>query len=391
MGTPVPWTFDAGGTVSEQLTWLTNTLPAATGPEQTRRLRIAPRVTVSFDGLESGRNRRWMETLLNANGAGGWQAPLVMDSAQLVAPLSAATDSIPVETTHRRFTAGGHALVIASDPRHFEVVQIDTVDEEGLVLVGETTFAWPIGTRVIPLRASHLDGMPTLSRFTGDATPYQASFRLDEVLEVEADAGDAIYRGAPVLEWLPSWSSDPSATPERQLLTVDEETGPIAISDLVGIPLGRTSLSFTLAGRATVAAFRGLLYALCGRWAPIWVPSQAQDLRLVAGVANGATTLDVEHSGLSAWPLGVNRRDIRLQLGDSMALYRRIIGAVEVNADVERLTLDSGLSPGFAANAAVAISFMALCRQDSDVNKLVWWNHDTAQCDLTFRAVSHGL
>lgn len=391
MGVPVPWTFDAGGIVAEQYTWLTDTLPAATGPEQTRRLRIAPRVTVSFDGLESGRNRRRMETLLNANGAGRWEAPLVMDAAQLAAPLSAASSSVPFDTTGLRFTAGGQALLAGTDPRLFEVVQIDTVEADHLALSAPTVFAWQPGTRVIPLRTSHLDGMPTLSRFTGDATPYQVSFRLDEVLEVAADPGAAAYRGAPVLEWVPNWSTDPEATPERQLLTVDEDTGPIATTDLVGIPLGRFSLSFTLVGRATVAAFRGLLYALCGRWSPVWVPSQAQDLRVVAGVANGATTLDVEHSGLSAWPLAVNRRDIRLQLANGTVLYRRISAAVEVSASVERLTLDSGISPGFAASAAAVVSFMALCRQDSDVNKLIWWNHDTVQCDLSFRAVKHGL
>lgn len=391
MGVPLPWTFAAGGTVSEQLVWFTDVLPALTGPEQTRRLRQAPRVTVAFEGLESGRNRRWMETLLNANGAGRWEAPLVMDTAQLTAPLSAASSSVPFGTDYRRFTAGGKALLIAEDPRRYEVVQIDTVEADHLALTEATNFDWGIGTCVVPLRTSHLEGMPTLSRFTGDDSPYQVSFRLDELLEVEADAGDASYRGAPVLEWTPVWTNDPETTPDRQLLTVDEETGPIVTTDLVGIPLGRTSLSFALVGRSAIAAFRGLLYVLCGRWAPIWVPSWAQDLHIVAGVANGATTLDVEHSGLSVWPLAVNRRDIRLQLANGTVLYRRITAAVEVNANVERLTLDSGISPGFAASAVAVISFMALCRQDTDVNKLIWWNHDTAQCDLTFRAVSHGL
>ena len=41
MADPIPWTFATGGTVSETLTWLTDVLPAVTGPEQTRRLREA--------------------------------------------------------------------------------------------------------------------------------------------------------------------------------------------------------------------------------------------------------------------------------------------------------------------------------------------------------------
>ena len=62
-----------------------------------------------------------------------------------------------------------------------------------------------------------------------------------------------------------------------------------------------------------------------------------------------------------------------------------------LSADVERLTLDSAITTGFTASAVALVSFMALCRQDTDVNKLTWWNHDTVQSELTFRAVRHGL
>ncbi len=391
MTDPVPWTFAAGGTVFEQYAWLTDVLPAPTGPEQTRRLRVAPRVTLGFEGMESSRNRRWMETLLNANGAGKWHAPLVMDGATLVAPLTAASTSVPFDTAGLRFSAGGRALLAANAPRHFEVVEIDTVQADRLELTTGTTFDWPAGARVVPLRTARLDAVPTLARFTGDDVPYEIAFRLEEQLEVAADAGAATYRTAPVLEFVPTWSSDPDSTAERQLLTVDEETGPVVTTDLVGIPLGKQNLSFTLVGLAEIAAFRGLLYALCGRWAPVWVPSLAQDLRVVATVANGATTLDVEHSGLSAWPLAINRRDIRLQLADGTVLYRRITAVAEQSAAVERLTLDSAIATGFAASAVTVVSFMALCRQDTDINKLIWWKHDTVLCDLTFRAVKNGL
>jgi hypothetical protein len=391
MADPVPWTFNAGGTVAEQLTWLTDVLPATTGPEQTRKLREAPRTVVSFGGLETARNRRWLETLLIANGAGQWLAPLVMDVTRLSAPLSAASTSVPIDTATLRFVAGGQALLIAADLRHFEVVALDAVSGSALTLVDPTTYAWGAGTRVIPLRVARLDTMPSLSRFTGDAAPYQVAFRLEEPLEETPDAGDATYRTAPVLEWTPTWSSDPEFVPERRLLTEDEGTGPVAMFDLVGIPLGKLAMNFTLVGRSTIAAFRGLLFALCGRWSPIWVPSQAQDMRIVATVANGATSLDVEHCGFSGWPLSVNRRDLRIKLHNGTVLYRRITDAEELSSSVERLTLDSSIATGFAAADVAVVSFMALCRQDTDVNKLTWWNHDTVQTELTFRAVSHEL
>jgi hypothetical protein len=388
MSDPVAWTFATGGTVTEQLTWLTDVLQATTGPSQHRRLRTAPRTVFKFDGLETGRRRRWLEALLVSNGAGQWQAPLVMEAGALASDLSAASDTIDIDTTTRRFVADGHALLMGEDPQAFELVQIDSIAAGALTLVDDTVNAWPAGTRVFPVRRARLEGMPSLSRFTGDASPYQVQFRLEEPLEFTPNFGTASYRGLPVVEWQPVWTADPEWTPERQLSTEDEQTGNAEVFDLVGIPLGKQVMQCAAQGAAQIAAFRGLLFALCGRWSVAWVPSWTQDLRITAAVANGATTLDVEGPALSPWPLQVNRRDIRIQLHDGTVLYRRVTAAVAHTATVDRLTLDGAIAIGFAASAVASVSFMALSRQDTDVNLLRYWNHDTLQSELTFRAVA---
>src|SRR5690606_40784480 len=129
-----------------------------------------------------------------------------------------------------------------------------------------------------------------------------------------------------------------------------------------------------------------------GCWASVWVPSLAQDLRVVGDVANGATTLDVAWAGFSAAAPAENRRDVRITLRDGTQLFRRITGAVEHSASVERLTVDSAIATGFSAADVAQVAFLQLCRQEADVNVLRWWTAEVVRTTLEFRGEArHGL
>ena len=103
-----------------------------------------------------------------------------------------------------------------------------------------------------------------------------------------------------------------------------------------------------------------------------------------------ATTLDVEWFGFGDWPLQANRRDIRIERHGAAPLYRRIT-AVNPVTDGERLVLDAALPGGFSVDQVACISFMALCRQDADVNALRLWGQGVVQSQLTFVGCQHGL
>lgn len=392
MSEPIAWSFATGGEMTEQLAWETDALAAESGPEQSRRLRAYPRVVLRFDGLETGAPRRWLEAVLWHAGSGPWYAPLAMDARQLIDALPAGSDTVVTDTDFPRFVAGGHALLHGEDPRQSEVVEIQSVLDGALSLVGETLQDWPAGTRVSPVRLARLASTVGLSRFTGDITGvYQVQFQLDEPIEVEPDPGAASYRGYPVVEWRPVWTSDPSWAPERALAIVDEGVAPASVFDPVRQARDRVALQFAMTDIAQIQAFRGLLYALGGRWAPAWVPSWAQDLRVAASIANGSSTLDVEGPLLSVFPLASNRRDLRIELFDGTVLYRRVTAAVAHTFTVDRLTLDAPIATGFAANAVAMVSFLVLSRQDSDVNVIRYFDWQTAQAELVFRGEVHAL
>ena len=351
--------------------WLTDLLPAPTGPEQRRRLREAPRVSLQFDSLEEADARRRMENLLAVNGSGLWRVPLVSDALFLTAAMAIGATAVPADAADLRFSAGGLALIVGRDPAVFDVVAIVSVVGGAITLDAPgVTHAWPEGSRVLPLVTCRLRDVPQLPRFTDQATPLRIEFTSAEPMDWTPSAGAAAYRGAPVLEIRPDWSTDPEFTPERGLAIVDNDTGQPAVFDQSGIALGRYAFGFSLYGRTELAAFRSLLYAMAGRWSPIWVPSQAQDFRVVAPLVSASPNLDVAPIGFADWPLQVNRQDLRIELATGEVLYRRITDTAVLGGGGERLILDANLGVNATVEQVRSVEFLALCRQDSDVNLL---------------------
>lgn len=386
----VAWPFAVGGEVAERWEWLTDGIAPVTGMEQTRRLRQAPRIFLQFEGLESGRHRRTMETLLLMNGARQWHAPIAMDTAETTASADAAATSIDVDTTHRRFRAGGNAIIVdCENPARFQVLEIDTVGSSALSLAAPLDEAWPAGSTVIPTIGATIAESVNLNRFTGDATPYSITFRTRESLDEAPDFGDAEYRDLPVLELPVVWTTDPVFVPGRDLQEVDYGTAQVVIHDLAGVSRPRITVDIAAVTAAEVAALRALLYALAGRWRPIWVASYAMDAIVQAKPA--AATIDVERCGLCDYALQANRRDLRFEMTDGTVFYRRITTATAVDADTERWVLDSNLPGGFAPANVALVSFMALCRQDADVNLLRLWSRGVVTTQLAFQGCIHGL
>lgn len=391
---PVAWTFACGGSYTEELAWLTDVLQAPTGGTQHRRLRQSPRTTVSFQALESGAYRRWMDLLLRANSAGRWWVPIAVDARQLAVGAFADDTVLDVDIDGARFTTGGHVLLIGSSPRTFEVREIASIGTATLTLATGLAQAWGPGTQVIPLRTGRLAAMPQVGRFTSDDSALVTlQFRLEEPLDVAPAWPGSTYRGYPVFDTLaPVWMSDPTWTPERLIDLQDDDISVPVVTDTAGIALGKTTMHYAPTGQDQVAAFRSALFAMAGRWAPVWVPSWAHDLRVVAPAAAGQAFLDVQGPLLSTQPLAANHRDIRIALANGTVLYRRITAVTAQGSAVDRLTLDTALPAAFAVSAVQMVCFLSLSVQDADTNALRYFDADTTlECELTWRELAHGL
>ncbi|MGV8954044.1 MAG: hypothetical protein ACOH2M_23295 [Cypionkella sp.] len=384
MADPVPWAFSSGGERSEQLDWLTDVTPTATGPEQLRCVRVSPRIVLGASGLEKGRPRQWLETLLHRQGMGHWWVPLDTDALRVGTALAISATTVAGDASLLRFAVGGKALLLGDDPAVSELVEVESFNGSGVVLAGGVTKAWPVGSRLVPAYRANFDRMPALERFTGDVVAYSVAFRLAETLDVVPADWLPVYRGFQVLEMTSDWSNDPQWSPDREPMVVDMDIALPVLHDLIGQPRAKLGRAITAIGRTGIVALLRVLYLLKGRWQPLWVPSLGHDLRAAAGVTSAGVTMNVDWCGLVDAGIQTTRRDIRIALIDGTVLYRRITGVAAVNSTTERITVNAAWGATIPLAAIAHVGFMTFARQEADTNKLIWWSGDVVQTDLGF-------
>lgn len=385
------WPFRPDGAVLERLEWLTDVLLAFDGSEQRIALREYPRRVFEYACGFSDRDRREAENLLY-----GWQAlpfaiPVWTDSEPLAATLSAGAASIPADTSTRDYVAGGQALLIAS-AQDWEVVSIAAVNASSLDLNGVTVSTRPANsTLLMPLQTAELDDAQSLARFTGADSSARLRWNcLDS--RASAAASESTYRSMPVQLLRPNWARDLEQEFVRKLEDLDFATGTRFRDDEAGGPVLMQSHLWTLTTRAEIAAFRAWCYARQGRLSHYWQPSWAQDLRVLSNIADTDTTVDVEFSGYTARVAqDVGRRDVRIQTTAGDIYYRRITGSAVIDADTERLTLDSALGASVAVSEVALVSFMHLLRLNTDAVELNWFARDSAESLLVSRGVRNDL
>jgi hypothetical protein len=391
----VAWTQppDWSDPVVETLEYKTDVLIAWSGVEQRRALRIAPRRTFQFGATLEGQSRRVIEAALFAWSSRVWALPIWPDGQRLGAALPAGSSSIACDTVNRDFAVGNWAIII-QDAARYEIVTIAAIASGSLTLSTSTVGSWAAGARLYPVRSAMLAAYPDIARASGQLATVQPSFLIVEPCDWPPATGLATYRGFPVLEDSPDSSQNDRAGYDRQAVTIDNDTGAIAIDDTANVGFPMNTHNWFLNGRTARAKFRALLYLLKGRWGEIWLPSYQSDLKLAANVSSGASTIDVEVLRFGLFLLGArNRQDIRIELTNGSVWYRRVTAAFGLDPNTERLTLDSALPTAFTMAAVRRISFMALSRLATDAIAI---NHLAAADGLAvasaqFRALNRNV
>ncbi len=389
----IPWTFvpDWSAGILERLEWKTDVLQSFDASEQRGALRLGARQRWEFEVFFEGRSRRYAEASAWGWGARVWALPVWIDGQQLGAQLNAGALSVPVATALRAYAAGGLAVVF-SDPFTYEVLEVASVGASSITLARATASTWPATATIYPARLARLADQVALPRWSGQASSARLAFEMVTPADYTADAGAVTYRGRPVLTDKPNWVGGFELELSRKLAELDAMTGARVYDDESGIPSARQRMRWTLTSRAEQDTYRRLLYALRGRRGSVWVPTWTDDLVLVATIASGASNIDVDWTGYTRQlDQDTGRRDVRIELASGTILYRRITGAVEVSATVERLSVDAVFPSTIEPADVVQVSFLTLARLDADAIELAHWTSDVSESATTFRGFQHEL
>ena len=192
------------------------------------------------------------------------------------------------------------------------------------------------------------------------------------------------YLGFDVLERRPNMREAVTDVSPRSLAIHDPGLGAREVQARDLAPAFQRSHLWTAQGLQAIADLRTWLAARKGRAVPFWVSTLRQDLILAApaNAADAALTIEAIGYARFAYPHKA-RRHLALHLPGA-TLYRQVATATEGGA-TEALALTSAL--GTSVPLGTLVSYLVLCRLDSDEIELVWHTDQLVEASIAFREI----
>lgn len=374
--------------VTERLEWLTDVMLTQGGIEQRIGLRNAPRRALAYDLLTADRNQtNQLETVLL-----GWQSrafavPVWTERQDLSAALAAGSLSIPCATSGYEFADNGLALLWLAHDKH-EAIEIASVGASSLTLKSATVSAWPVGTRLYPVRLGRLAAQQKFTRETGRMLTGRVEFAFEDNPALTADDTGDVYAGYRVYAARTNWTEPVEIEFTRQVETIDFDTGTPWVDDLSGFAALVKSWHWTLSSRAEVVAFRQWLAAREGRRVPFWSVSQAEDIEVINAIGASDMVITIRNIGYARYLNGrADRRHIAIKTLAGAMYYRRITGATELSDTSEQLAVDSALGVLLNPAEIESVRFLHLTRLETDTVEIDWHHLGLAECRTLMRSL----
>jgi hypothetical protein len=392
------WSFEANWSnpFTETLEWLTSILTSPTGAEQRRSLRLYPRRELEFTVTVPFEERAAAENFIMLHGARDFHCPLWHEAYRLDAPALSGSGALLVRSAGNGGIVAGDVVFIGSPTNslEFELVEVQSVAANLITLVAPISRTWGKSAKVHPIRKARFIDQPNLA---GKGDSIATGTINVQVMEQNNDAVSyaalvdqlPTYSGFGVLTALPDFVDNAQRSFVRMVESYDNTLSFPIFRDTANRSFPTQSFRWTNRGRAEYDAFRKLLYALSGRFRPVWLPSHTADFRMVADTPAGAQYIQVGNIGYTAsGGITGGRTTICILLTDGTQLYRTISTSTVTSSGDEVLALNTAFPSGLTASSVARISFMELSRLDQDRFEIV---HQTdtqgvSNCTATFRA-----
>nr|WP_320132328.1 hypothetical protein [uncultured Holophaga sp.] len=191
------------------------------------------------------------------------------------------------------------------------------------------------------------------------------------------------YQSLDVLTLHPNAREDGATTLSRAVEEFDPGLGRRVLTDPSGVTGRSRSWLWTCKSREEIVALRTWFMARRGKAIPFWAPTWRQDLELQAALDTTSTIATVAHVGYTdrAFPQAA-RRHLGFYI-DGTWVCRQVSAAVAYpSTETEGLTLASAL--GVAAPLGTLVSYLTLCRLDTDELQLPYTTDSIAEVSFTF-------
>jgi len=335
----------------EELGFLTDIIPTSGGKEQRIALRKQPRETYrvkyELDGLERQQFQAIMFEWQHKNfGVPLHHLTVRMTTASLVNAnqfqISGADDS--------DFRVGGLAIVY-TDYFTYDIVEISAITDTLLTITGQAQNAYPVGTKVIPVRVCRVKGSikSTVTKFNAMETFRVTYESIDNDTGTPAADSTAwnsnTYLGKVLLDDCNIMEGVSMRTELKHNTTVlDNETGIVTTNSAWATNKRHSVKGFFAQSRAAIKNLKNFLRAMRGKQVSFYLPTFLPDLTAGDDLASGSTNFDIEHIDYTRF---IQSREskvtFKITFTDGSSLVRVIQSSADHPSDatLERLTLDT--------------------------------------------------
>lgn len=294
-----------------------------------------------------------------------YRLPIATDWVELTAQANVSDAVINCDTTLRDFEVGSYVTVWRDvyDPASSQTFRITSISDTQLGVSPVVAATFPVGSQLMPARLACLpDDESTFDSYAIDLESGALRF---EVLSTELSSRRVTaYVPASTHTSIEVFSLDSARfdileQAQYQIQRRQSGTGLLTGNDYYRavdtLAPATVPVRVLLTDRTALSEFYGWLEARQGRQNPVWVPSQENDLELVAVL----TSTTVKTRGYSTYNLHYGRRHIQFVYADGTVANRRIDGMVDNGDGTE--TLSFAVLDALPAGTIVKISWLRLC------------------------------
>lgn len=358
--------------VTESLIWLTTVLQSDTGAEQRRAMRISPGRQVEASFVLQGAERTFFDLFMSRAGSEEMFIPLHWDIGRLGSARPAGAERLEFDTRWREFQEGGFAIIQGKDALTYEVVEIISIDDDGLDLAAPLAQPWPRGSKIMPLRRGRINPDDNTGFEKHNSRVAESSFRWNftepnDWAETEAD-DSPVYMGHPIFTLTPDLNDRINMEFARKLYALGNDFGKSFYADAADRAFVAQGHAWFLKGRRAQARFRDFLYRMRGRARSFWLPTFNDDLTLAQAYGAGVDVIEVQKAGygLAGGP-GKGRDHIAIFLRSGQVIVRKVLALLNPSVTWrERLKLSAVLGTAIDPATVKRISFCDLARLDQD-------------------------
>lgn len=386
--------------VTERLSWVTDVLGSETGAEQRRSVRRNARRQFEAAFLRQRAQRDRLDSFFVGLGPAEFMLPLWHEAVRMEDGIAMEASGVAFpdgELEFREFFKGDLVFVNAGDPDDYDILQVGDVDYNNnrFSWAFPPPRAWPVGTRIYPMRTARMLTSPRMSNITDTISSARAQFDLSEPYKIEADWGSNVG-GQPYFRFKPDRANTMDVQYGRTNYTIDNHSGVPVTTDHGKYTSTNVSLNLRLFGRVAAVNLRKFLQAARGRSVHFFAPTFMQDIELQGDVPAG-DEITIRNQGFFSYML--RPQPIRLQLQFSFRDGSPSVYTVVTNVSpiykkdpdgsnstplvqvAELLTVDPPL-PAISLASLRRVSFVAETRFDQDVFELHHHTNQQAAVDV---------